>query len=225
MQWFNNVIFSSNGSTTIVQLAMMFSVSLVLGILFAAVYKYNSHYTKEFVITLSLLPMLIAVIISLVNGNLGTSVAVAGTFSLIKFRSAAGSSKEMLAVLVAMAIGLATGMGYFGLAILMTSLISICIVLFENSHFVQVNQHRRHLLLTVPVAFDYNHLFEKELGTSCHQSELLSIKYQRKKQTLILEYHVLLDDHTSDKVLVDKLLAAGSLDIVLNKQLPKRKFL
>ncbi|HFI0789323.1 TPA: DUF4956 domain-containing protein [Streptococcus suis] len=122
-----------------------------MGVLLAAVYKYKSNYTKEFVITLSLMPALIAVIISLVNGNLGAGVAVAGTFSLIKFRSAAGSSKEMLAVLLAMAIGLATGMGFLGLAVFTTIILSACILIFENISFVQVNQNRRHLLVTVPM--------------------------------------------------------------------------
>ncbi|HFI2447163.1 TPA: DUF4956 domain-containing protein [Streptococcus suis] len=97
MQLFNSIFSTSNNHITLTQMSLIFGVSLAMGVLHAAVYKYKSNYTKEFVISLSLMPALIAVIIALVNGNLGAGVAVAGTFSLIKFRSAAGSSKEMLA--------------------------------------------------------------------------------------------------------------------------------
>ena len=102
------------------QIAWILATSLILGLVLAMVYKYKTLHTKEFVVTLTLMPALIAIIILLVNGNLGTSVAVAGAFSLIRFRSAAGSSKELLAVFLATAIGLATGMGYLLLAVAFT---------------------------------------------------------------------------------------------------------
>ncbi|MFI3087877.1 DUF4956 domain-containing protein [Streptococcus sp. 2022WUSS037] len=192
---------------------------------FCFILLYKANYTKEFVITLSLMPTLIAVIIALVNGNLGAGVAVAGTFSLIKFRSAAGSSKEMLAILLAMAIGLATGMGFLGLAIFMTLVLSVCILIFENSSFVQVNQNRCHLLVTVPIDFNYDQFFEQQFGSSCKQSDLMSLKYKKKKEALVLEYQVLLDKTITDKQLVDTVLSAGPLDVVLNKQMPKKKYL
>ena len=101
-QLFNSIY--SSAEVKINPLALIFSMitSLILGIVLAKVYKRQTIYTKEFVITLSLLPAIISIIIFLVNGNLGTSVAVAGTFSLIRFRSAAGGSKELLAVFMAL---------------------------------------------------------------------------------------------------------------------------
>lgn len=206
-------------------MSLIFGVSLAMGVLHAAVYKYKSNYTKEFVISLSLMPALIAVIIALVNGNLGAGVAVAGTFSLIKFRSAAGSSKEMLAILLAMAIGLATGMGFLGLAVFMTLVLSACILIFENIGFAQVNQNRRHLLVTVPIEFDYDQFFENQFGSSCKQADLISLKYKQKKEALVLEYQVLLEKSVTDKKLVDTILTAGPLDVILNKQMPKKKYL
>ncbi|HFU4377648.1 TPA: DUF4956 domain-containing protein [Streptococcus suis] len=225
MQLFNSIFSTSNNNITLMQMSLIFGVSLAMGVLHAAVYKYKSNYTKEFVISLSLMPALIAVIIALVNGNLGAGVAVAGTFSLIKFRSAAGSSKEMLAILLAMAIGLATGMGFLGLAVFMTLVLSACILLFENSSFAQVNQNRRHLLVTVPIDFNYDQFFEQQFGSSCKQSDLMSLKYKKKKEALVLEYQVLLDKTITDKQLVDTVLSAGPLDVVLNKQMPKKKYL
>lgn len=225
MQLFNSIFSTSNNHITLTQMSLVFGVSLAMGVLHAAVYKYKSNYTKEFVISLSLMPALIAVIIALVNGNLGAGVAVAGTFSLIKFRSAAGSSKEMLAILLAMAIGLATGMGFLGLAIFMTLVLSTCILIFENIGFAQVNQNRRHLLVTVPIEFDYDQFFENQFGSSCKQADLISLKYKQKKEALVLEYQVLLEKSVTDKKLVDTILTAGPLDVILNKQMPKKKYL
>lgn len=225
MQLFNSIFSTSNNHITLTQMSLIFGVSLAMGVLHAAVYKYKSNYTKEFVISLSLMPALIAVIIALVNGNLGAGVAVAGTFSLIKFRSAAGSSKEMLAILLAMAIGLATGMGFLGLAIFMTLVLSACILIFENIGFAQVNQNRRHLLVTVPIEFDYDQFFENQFGSSCKQADLISLKYKQKKEALVLEYQVLLEKSVTDKKLVDTILTAGPLDVILNKQMPKKKYL
>ncbi|HFU4222151.1 TPA: DUF4956 domain-containing protein [Streptococcus suis] len=225
MQLFNSIFSTSNNHITLTQMSLIFGVSLAMGVLHAAVYKYKSNYTKEFVISLSLMPALIAVIIALVNGNLGAGVAVAGTFSLIKFRSAAGSSKEMLAILLAMAIGLATGMGFLGLAVFMTLILSACILIFENIGFAQVNQNRRHLLVTVPIEFDYDQFFENQFGSSCKQADLISLKYKQKKEALVLEYQVLLEKSVTDKKLVDTILTAGPLDVILNKQMPKKKYL
>ncbi len=129
------------------------------------------------------MPALIAVIIALVNGNLGAGVAVAGTFSLIKFRSAAGSSKEMLAVLLAMAIGLATGMGFLGLAVFMTVILSACILIFENISFAQVNQNRRHLLVTVPMNFDYDQFLKINLVNLASSLIYYPLNTKRKRST------------------------------------------
>ncbi|GEM_PF-2593291 len=124
-----------------------------------------------------------------------------------------------------MAIGLATGMGFLGLAVFTTVILSACILIFENISFVQVNQNRRHLLVTVPMNFNYDQFFENQFGKSCKQSDLLSLKYKKKKEALVLEYQVLLDKKITDKRLVDTVLSAGPLDVVLNKQMPRKKFL
>ena len=107
-------------------------ISLFLGLALSWTYKYRTLYTREFVISLTLLPSMMTLVIFLVNGSLGTSIAVAGTFSLIRFRSATSGSRELIAIFLAMIIGLAAGSGYLLLAILSTlSLLGVWLVL-EN---------------------------------------------------------------------------------------------
>nr|WP_245335132.1 DUF4956 domain-containing protein [Streptococcus oricebi] len=201
-------------------------VSLLLGLLLAKVYKYKTIYTKEFVITLSLLPTIISLIIFLVNGNLGTSVAVAGTFSLIRFRSAAGGAKELLAIFIATAIGIATGMGYVSLAVFFTLLLSLALFIFENSSFSQVSQTRRYLTIKLPADFDYELLFEALFSRCCKQQELASIKSIEGNRSLQLEYVVELQPSLSDQdFLKEFLLYEKVKEVSLSKIAKKKKTL
>lgn len=223
-----NSVFSNTTTTGLNPVALLISllVSLCLGVLLASVYKYKTFYTKEFVMTLSLLPTLIAMIIFLVNGNLGAGVAVAGTFSLIRFRSAAASSKELLLIFAATAIGLATGMGYLVLAILFTLFLSLALFIFENSSFTKVSRTKRMLQITIPRGFNYDMLLEKSFADYYKSGELISLKSQKKGNNLILEYHVEFDNRIRDKKIMDTLLALDDhIEVVISKTAPKRKTL
>ena len=99
--------------------------ALALGALVAAVYMYKNTYTQSMAVTLALLPAMVQVIILLVNGNLGAGVAVSGAFSLVRFRSAAGSARDITCIFLAMTLGLATGMGYIGIAIVTGAVIGV----------------------------------------------------------------------------------------------------
>lgn len=203
-------------------LALSLLTSLVLGLVMASVYKYKNFYSKEFVQTLTILPTLIAVIIFLVNGNLGTSVAVAGTFSLIKFRSPASSAKELLLVFMATAIGLATGMGYISLAISVTLGVALVMVLLENSQFANISHIRRQLVLNLPKTLEYESFLESILAENCKSVELLAV--QSKKDRLELTYHI--DLNISDQSLLSEILSYNdAIDVSLTKVAKKKKSL
>lgn len=106
-------LFDSDTATVISVTNFMFCLvfSLVLGLIMAGTYMYRSRYTKSFLVTLALLPAVVCIVIMLVNGNVGTGVAVAGAFSLVRFRSVPGSAKEICMLFLAMGAGLICGMG------------------------------------------------------------------------------------------------------------------
>ena len=106
------------GSLSLTAFLISLFSALVLGTAIAAVYGYKSKHSAGFLMTIALLPAIVAVIIMMVNGSLGASVAVAGAFSLVRFRSIAGKGQEITIIFLAMAVGLATGMGYLGIAII-----------------------------------------------------------------------------------------------------------
>lgn len=225
-QLFNNLFTKNQVTFSTSSFAIAILVSLGLGFVLAMVYKYRTLYTKEFVLTLILLPSLISIIIFMVNGNLGTSVAVAGTFSLIRFRSAAGGSKELLSVFMATAIGLAVGMGYIVLAIVFTLILSGILIAFEQSSFVKPSSTRRQVQLVVPMDFDYELLIEGMLSQACRESELVSVKSKAKTEKIQLDYLVDLKQEVSDKQFVDSLKTfKADLDIALSKTASKKKIL
>ena len=92
--------------------------ALVIGLILAGTYMYGTRYTKSFVATLALLPAVVCVVIMMVNGNVGAGVAVAGAFSLVRFRSVPGSAREIGAIFLAMGTGLVAGMGYLDMPFL-----------------------------------------------------------------------------------------------------------
>ncbi|MFS9020688.1 DUF4956 domain-containing protein [Streptococcus cristatus] len=224
-QLFNSIYSSAEIKVNPLALIASLVTGLILGIILAKVYKHQTIYTKGFVITLSLLPAIISIIIFLVNGNLGTSVAVAGTFSLIRFRSAAGGSKELLAIFMATAIGITTGMGFLALGVFFTLLISFFWLLFEKMGFSSVSQTRRYVQIQIPAELDYEVLFEAIFETACKSFELTSVQSVDNK-FIKLDYVVDLKPDVSDQRLIQRFLRYEKIkNISFSKEAKKRKTL
>src|SRR5574344_448166 len=130
---FNSII--NNGSLTITSVLICIISAIILGIIIAFVHMRTSRYSKNFIITLSILPLLVSVVMMMVNGNLGTSVAVLGAFSLIRFRSLPGNSREIASIFWAMGIGLSIGMGQIYFATLITLVVGLILLLFYKTKF------------------------------------------------------------------------------------------
>ena len=224
-QLFNSIYSSAEIKVNPLALIASLMTGLILGIILAKVYKHQTIYTKEFVITLSLLPAIISIIIFLVNGNLGTSVAVAGTFSLIRFRSAAGGSKELLAIFMATAIGITTGMGLLALGVFFTLFIFFFWLFFEKMSFSSVSQTRRYVQIQIPAELDYEVLFEAIFETACKSFELTSVQSVDNK-FIKLDYVVDLKPGVSDQRLIQRFLRYEKIkNISLSKEAKKRKTL
>ena len=131
---FNSIL---GGNLNLISFTICILTSFVLGLVVALVHAKTNRTNKNFISTLVVLPALVSIVILLINGNLGTAVAVGGAFSLIRFRSIPGTSKEILSVFFAMAIGLAVGTGYIAYSIIFTLVASLVIPcdksLFETS--------------------------------------------------------------------------------------------
>src|SRR5574344_1173740 len=130
------------------------ATSIILGLVIAFTHKITSKYSKNFLITLCVLPLLVQVVIMMVNGNLGTSVAVLGAFSLVRFRSLPGNSKEIISIFWAMGIGLAVAMGQIVFAIVITAIVSLLIIILSKTKFGERGSYKI-LKITIPENLDY----------------------------------------------------------------------
>ncbi len=132
-----NGIFNTTGGAdiTLLNFIMILIGALIVGLILSFAYMYKNKYTKSFVVTLALLPAIVCMVILMVNGNIGAGVAVAGAFSLVRFRSVPGSAKEIGAIFISMAAGIALGMGYIAYAVLFTLILAILFVLYNNFFF------------------------------------------------------------------------------------------
>lgn len=194
-------------------------VSLLLGLLVAKVHMYRNVYTRNFVITLAVLPVLVQSVIMLVNGNLGTGIAVVGAFSLIRFRSVAGGSREITSIFWSMGIGLATGMGY----VIYVTIFSVIVAAFlfgiyHTSFGQQSTVAERELKVTIPEDLDYPNLFDDIFEKYSYSHQLNSVRTTTMGSLYELRYMVLLKDHKHEKQLIDEIrVRNGNLPIVLGK--------
>ena len=192
--------------------------SLVLGAAGALIYMHRNTYNKSFVITLALLPAMVQTVIMMVNGNLGAGVAVMGAFSLVRFRSVAGSAKEISSIFLAMAVGLATGMGCLAVAAVFTAVMGLATVLLNLSKFGEPKQTVRHLLITIPEGLDYTDVFDDLFSRYLRKWELLKVKTTNMGSLFKLEYQVVLKDCGREKAMIDELRCRnGNLEIVCGR--------
>lgn len=211
-----NTILGTEMTVQIIAICTM--VSLVSGAILALTYMKTGRYSQNFPITVLLLPAVVQMIIMLVNGNLGVGVAVAGAFSLVRFRSLPGSSKEILTVFFAMAIGIATGMGYVAFGAIFTILISIIFLALYKLNFAKAKNSERTIRITVPEELDFEGVFDEIFETYARNYELDRIKTTNMGSMFELSYKVDLKSLENLKSLLDDIRARNAnLPIIISK--------
>lgn len=195
--------------------------SLVIGAMLATIHTYKNRSTKNFVVTLALLPAVVCVVIMMVNGNVGTGVAVAGAFSLVRFRSVPGTAKEICAIFLAMAVGLAAGMGYLAYGFLFAVILGGVNIFYHKTGFgeQQWDFREKTMRITIPEDLDYTNVFDDLLEAYTDGYTLVSVKTTNMGSLYKLTYHLTLKDIKQEKALIDELRCRnGNLEISSSKQ-------
>lgn len=221
LEWIFSGIYNAVTSITLQTFLISILVALLLGAVMAAVYCFRSQHSRSFVVTLAMLPATVAVVIMLVNGNLGAGVAVAGTFSLVRFRSTPGTAKEITAIFLAMAVGLACGMGYPGFAALFALLMCAVSVLYTLTNFGgRPKAHLRRILrITVPENLDYPTVFDDLFEKYTSQTQLTEVKTTNLGSLNRLTYELTLRKPGTEKEFIDELRCRnGNLEISMSFQ-------
>lgn len=191
-------------------------VAILLGLAISAIYKITTQKaTKNFLITLTVLPLLAQIVILLVNGNLGTSLAVAGAFGFIRFRSLQGTSKEIITLFWAMAIGLALGMGYILFAVIVTVIIAILMVISSKVLTKMEDRSRRRLKVVIPENLDYSEIFDDLFYKYTDKVELQKVKTTNMGSTFELTYMVSLKKDANEKEFLDQIRVRNANMLVM----------
>jgi hypothetical protein len=197
-------------------------LALLMGIGTALLSMYKNKYSQSFALTLAMLPAMVTVVIMLVNGNLGAGVAVAGAFSLIRFRSAAGSAREIGLIFLDMTLGLALGMGYIGLAAVFFVVMGAFTLLLTAVRFGGAAESERELKISVPENLDYEGLFDDLLAEYAETWSLEKVKTTNMGTLYELTYKVALKDQSRVKSFLDEIRCRnGNLTIVLGRPAAK----
>lgn len=197
------------------------AVSLLVGLLLAGSYMFKSRYTKSFIVTLALLPTVVCVVIMMVNGNVGTGVAVAGAFSLVRFRSLPGTAKEITGLFLAMSVGLVVGMGYLGFAVLYAVILTAICMFYNYLNFGERKNSARYktLCITIPENLDYSGIFDPVWEKYVSSWELVQVKTTNMGSMFRLTYQITMLNPVAEKDMIDEIRCRnGNLEITVSKQ-------
>ncbi len=209
-------IYSS--SVTAAEFFLMAAVAILCGAVYAWIMARRVRSTKRFFIVVAMIPFIVGAVITFVNGNIGTGVAIGGAFSLIRFRSAPGSADEIASILIAMGAGIAFGMGYLAYGVIILLALALLYFLFATLSLFesQPMQKERILKVTVPESLEYTDMFDDVFARSLKSAERLGVKTTGMGSMFRLSFLVRLKDAKEEKAFIDALrIRNGNLEISL----------
>ena len=212
-------IFSVVKATESIQNCLLcVGVAIVLGIVISYTHKATTKTTPNFLLTLGILPVLVEVIILLASGQVEVSLAVAGAFSLVRFRSMPGNSKEIVSVFWAMAIGSALGLGYIWLSVVITIIVAILMFVYTSILNKSTDNSQRKLKVVIPENLDYDDVFKDLLKKYTKEYELRKAKTTNMGSTYELTYLISLKNGIKEKQFMDDIrVRNGNMTVLLER--------
>ena len=207
-----------SGSVTPAQFLLMAAAALLSGVCFSWMMSLRVRASRRLLIVTSILPCVVGMIITFVSGNIGAGVAFGGAFALVRFRSAQGTADEIAAILIAMASGVAFGMGYLACGALtllglgLVYLLLSSVTLFDHA----ARQEEKLLMITIPETLEYSEVFTEPFARYLQSAESVGVKTTGMGSMFRLSYRVRLKNPAEEKALIDDLrIRNGNLEISL----------
>ncbi len=217
----SEILTSTADTTSTITLTTAFlyaAAAGILGLIISISYLKSGKVSKNFARTLIVLPIMVCVIMTMVNGNLGTSVAIMGAFSLVRFRSLQGSSRDIAYIFLAMTVGVTCSMGYVVFAFGITILVALIILALNFLHYGEEKQQQKDLRITIPENLDYTHIFDEVFDLYAKERKMLRVKTTNMGSLYELQYHVTLKDDEREKEFLDALRCRnGNLTVICGR--------
>lgn len=211
-------IFSSTEITVEIFFIIIFS-AIILGAIFSFMCYFKSNSTKSFFVSTALIPVSVSMVIMLVNGNLGAGIAVAGAFSLVRFRSAQGSAREICIIFIAMTTGLALGMGYIAYAVCFVVICGLILIILQVTKILEpkVDTINKTLRIVIPENLNYTNVFDDVFKKYTKSAELIKVKTTNLGSMFQLTYKIALLDPKLEKEFIDEIrIRNGNLEVMIN---------
>lgn len=209
---FDSIFGNENQQTISIQIFLLcILITLIEGLIYYFAYTFKNKVSTSFKISLFFLPTVVNVVIMMVSGNIGIGVAIAGAFSLIRFRSNQGSAKEIVIIFMTMCSGLICGVGYLFYSGLFTLIMCLLILIIN----LIINKYENKILkITLPEDLNYNQVFTDLLNKYTFKYELINVKTSNMGSLYKLKYKIVLKNNISEKEFIDELRTRnGNLEI------------
>lgn len=216
----------TDGDVSVGKFFIILLVAILIGVILALVSKHKGESTKSFYISTSILPACVAMVIMLINGSIGAGVAVAGAFSLVRFRSAQGNAREICILFIDMTLGLALGMGYIGYALVFAVVVFVALFVFDNIRLFEKkeNDERRRLKVVIPESVNYIEVFEDLFLKYTKEYKLIKVKSCNMGAMFALSYEITLNDINEEKAFIDEIRCRnGNLEVLMERETYEEK--
>ena len=222
MDWLLDSIFidKTTGLTAIEagDVFICVGAAILLGLVIACCYMFRNEFSRNLIVSIAIMPVIVAVLIMLVSGSIGAAIAVGGVFALTRFRSVQGTSREITQILLAMATGLTIGLGYIYIAVLLVIVVEAMSIIFNIVNFGQASSKRRTLKITIPEELDYNELFDDLFAKYTTRAVLVKVKLKNLGTLFQLTYDIVLKDVKEEKAFIDEVrVRNANLDILCSR--------
>ena len=199
-------------SSTLITYLVSAGFAFLCGAVAALSATFRARVSKSFLISLVILPVIVQTVITMVNGNVGTGIAVAGAFSLVRFRSVPGRAREIAAIFLAMTAGLACAAGYVAIALLFTLITGAVILLLS---IAPVRSEREwDMRITIPESLNYTNVFDDIFSTYTKSARLVGVRTTNMGSLYRLDYRIEMKDPNATKEMIDELRCRnGNLEI------------
>ncbi len=214
-----SILYENEATVSLGNCLICIVVALLMGSIISYTHKVTTKTTPNFLLTLTILPVLVQVVIFLVNGSLGTALAVAGAFSLVRFRSMPGNSKEIVSVFWAMTAGLGLGMGYVLYTILVTVIVAVIVLIVTKIMNKVQDLSERKLKIIIPENLDYEEVFNDLFTKYTNKIELRKVKTTNMGSMYELLYIISLKKNVKEKEFLDEIRCRnGNMLVMLERQ-------
>lgn len=192
--------------------------AVVAGLAISFIHRFKTNCSQSFAVTLALLPSMVAVIILLVNGNIGTGIAVAGAFSLTRFRSQPGTGKEICSIFFAMVAGLSCGTGYVYICAIFLVVIGALSILYTLIGFGTPDTSIREMTVLIPENLDYMEIFDDLFEKYLKRYDLVKVRTTNMGSMYRLKYEIVFKDEKEQKKLMDEIRERnGNLEVMIGR--------